>query len=55
MATKIYDWQGGLWRFKEGEQPAGAVEHKSAKKPAPKSRNTRNKARTAKNKEAAND
>ena len=49
---KTYEWRGGLWRFTPKGAPADAVEHKPAPKPAPKARKTRNKARTARNKEA---
>jgi len=35
---KIYEVNGSLFWFKEGEQPDGAIEYKSAAKPADKSK-----------------
>lgn len=49
---KTYEWKGGLWRFDTDDVPDGAVEHKMA--PKVKTRRTRNKSRTVKNKEARN-
>ena len=42
---KIYEINGKLWQFEEGEQPAGAVEYKQKAVEPPK-----NKAVTPKNK-----
>lgn len=42
---KIYEFNGKLWQFEEGEQPAGAVEYKLKAVDPPK-----DKAVTPKNK-----
>lgn len=33
-ALKVYEWRGGLWQWREGEQPDDAVEHGAKASPA---------------------
>lgn len=46
---KIYEIEGKLWQFEEGEQPAGAKEHKqkAAEPPKDKAATPKNKSRKA--------
>lgn len=50
---KLFDYKGGVYQWREGEQPNGATPHKARSTVADKRRATATKQRTPRNKGAA--